>query len=87
MSSQTELKNPIHWCYAIQVQAGATDPKLKGLTRSKGERGGHINKSYPTIAQVVEPECNSCITADKLREAFYASMIPQEKYLRLGWLH
>ena len=35
----------------------------------------------------VELECNSCITADKLREAFYASMIPQEKYLRLGWIH
>ena len=31
--------------------------------------------SGTTIAQV-EIECDSCITANKLREAFYASMIP-----------
>ena len=86
MSSETKLKNPTRRRYAIQVQAGVTDPKLKGLTRSYGERGGYFNKSYPTITHV-KLGCNSCITADKLREAFYASMIPEEKYLRLGWLH
>ncbi|CAF9918661.1 MAG: hypothetical protein ALECFALPRED_000778 [Alectoria fallacina] len=61
-------------------------PALKGLTRSKGEGGGSFGKSQPTLAQV-EIECGSCITVEKLKEAFYASMIPQKKYLRLGYLH
>lgn len=31
--------------------------------------------------------CGSCITVEKPKEAFYASMIPQKKHLRLGYLH
>lgn len=87
MSNKQELlKKPDRYRHAIQVQAGAKDPVLKGLTRSKGERGGSFGKSKPTLAQV-EIECGSCITVEKLKEAFYASMIPQKKYLCLGYLH
>ncbi|CAD6576032.1 MAG: hypothetical protein ASARMPREDX12_007709 [Alectoria sarmentosa] len=73
------LKKPDRYRHAIQVQAGAKDPVLKGLTRSKGEGGGggSFGKSKPTLAPV-EIECGSCITVEKLKEAFYASMIPQK---------
>ena len=80
------LKKPDRYRHAIQVQAGAKDPVLKGLTCSKGEGDDSFGKSKPALAQV-EIECGSCITVEKLKEAFYASMIPQEKYLRLGYLH
>ena len=59
---------------------------LKGLFRSKGPNGGSFHKSKPTLAQV-EIECGSCVTVEKLKEALYASMIPEEKYIRLGYLH
>ena len=85
-SKQHLPKYPDRYRHAMQVQAGPKDPVLKGLTRSKGRGGGSFGKSKSTLAQV-EIEWGSCITVEKLKETFYASMVPQQEYLRLGYFH